>query len=107
MMECGALVIQAHPFREASYIDHFHLFPRQVHGVEVLNCGINDKANHMAKLYAEHYGLLEFAGSDNHTGPRHKRLAGVCFAEPIWTVEEFIGKVKNKEAEIFTFMNEE
>ena len=28
MMENGALVIQAHPFREATYIDHLRLFPR-------------------------------------------------------------------------------
>ena len=28
LMDDGALVIQAHPYREAGYIDHIRLFPR-------------------------------------------------------------------------------
>ena len=36
LKENGALIIQAHPFREANYIDHIRLFPRQVDGVEVM-----------------------------------------------------------------------
>ena len=39
-MEHGALVIHAHPFREAGYIDHIRLFPRSVHGVEVMNASL-------------------------------------------------------------------
>lgn len=37
LKECGALVIQAHPYREEVYIDHIRLFPRHVHGIEVIN----------------------------------------------------------------------
>ena len=40
MMDSGALVIQAHPFREAYYIDHIRLFPRHVHGVEIINSSV-------------------------------------------------------------------
>ena len=43
----GALVIQAHPFREAQYIDHIRLFPRCVHGVEVINASRNEFENKM------------------------------------------------------------
>ena len=42
MAESGALIIQAHPYREASYIDHIRLFPRQVHGVEIINASRTD-----------------------------------------------------------------
>ena len=32
--EAGALIIQAHPFRDAEYMDHMRLYPRHVHGLE-------------------------------------------------------------------------
>lgn len=106
MMENGALVIQAHPYREASYIDHIRLFPRHVHGVEIINACRTDEENDMAKIYAEHYNLLKIAGSDNHSASEQKKLAGVCFEDPICSVEEFIGKVKANKMEIFTLTNE-
>ena len=34
--DAGAMIVQAHPFREREYIDHIRLFPRHVHGVETL-----------------------------------------------------------------------
>ena len=52
MMESGALVIQAHPYREAFYIDHIRLFPRSVHGIEVVNANRPKFENDMAMLYA-------------------------------------------------------
>lgn len=101
MMESGALVIQAHPYREASYIDHIRLFPRNVHGVEVVNANRKEEENNMAKIYANNYGLLEFAGSDNHSASKQKLLAGVCCEEPIISMEDFIDKVLNQKTEIF------
>ena len=106
MMDSGALVIQAHPYREASYIDHVRLFPRCVHGIEVFNAGCKNTENPMAKHYAENYGLLPFAGTDNHSGRNQKLLAGVCFETPVQDEAEFVQKVKNGEANIFTLVNE-
>ena len=106
MMESGALIIQAHPFREASYIDHIRLFPRHVHGVETVNANRTEEENSMAKIYAEHYGLIEFAGSDNHSASKQKKLAGVCFEKPICSVEDFIKNVKDNKIKIFNFINE-
>ena len=102
LMENDALVIQAHPYREADYIDHIRLFPRNVHGVEVLNASREEFENQMAKIYAEKYGLLEFAGSDNHSGKMHKKLAGMCSENPISDEKDFIGKVRNGSMEIFS-----
>ena len=104
MMESGAHVIQAHPYREASYIDHIRLFPRHVHGVEVINACRTEGENRMAEIYAEHYGLLRFAGTDNHLASGQKKLAGVCFPEPVLNVQDFIEKVKNNQGEIFTMV---
>ena len=102
LMNSGALVIQAHPYREASYIDHIRLFPRCVHGVEVFNSSRTDFENNMAKIYAENYGLLEFAGSDNHSAGNHELLAGMCSETPISDVQDFVERVKNNEMSVFT-----
>ena len=91
----GALVIQAHPFREAGYIDHIRLFPRSVHGVEVFNACRNELENSMAKLYADKYGLIHFSGSDNHSGSKQNRYGGMQSNVPIVSVEDFIDKVYN------------
>ena len=106
MRENGALIIQAHPFREAWYIDHIHLFPRHVDGVEIMNANRPDEENNLAKIYCEHYGLIKFAGSDNHSASMQKKLFGVCFEEPICSIEDFIGKVKNGKAEVFALKSE-
>lgn len=98
----GALVIQAHPYREADYIDHIRLFPRQVHGVEVINACGTEVANEMAKVYAGKYNLLEFGGSDNHIGKQKKKLAGMCSSCPISNENDFIERVKNGKMEVFS-----
>lgn len=97
MMDSGALVIQAHPFRGRHPIRLFH---RWVHGVEVGNAH-DVETNPLALQYCRHYGLIEFAGSDNHRGPGQTVLAGVCCQESIDSAADFVRKVKSGEAEIF------
>ncbi len=89
----GALIIQAHPFREARYIDHIRLYPREVHGAEVFNASRTPEENAMAKLYAEHYGLIHFAGTDNHTGAARTTYAGMESDEPIADEGDFVRRV--------------
>lgn len=101
LIENGALVIQAHPYREASYIDHIRLFPRHVHGVEVINSSRTDFENNMAKIYAKNYGLLEFAGSDNHCACEQKLLAGMSSEIPIMNEQDFVDRVKYGKMSIF------
>ena len=102
MMEEGALVVQAHPFREAGYIDHIRLFPRSVHGVEVYNACRTEFENRMAEEYADNYGLLHFAGSDNHSGPGQAKLGGMQSETPIKDEADFVQKVKAGQMTIFT-----
>ena len=96
------MVIQAHPYREASYIDHIRLFPRCVHGVEVINSSRNDFENNMAKLYAKNYELIEFAGSDNHRAGNQPILAGMCSKTPVTDEKDFVNRVLKRQMEIFT-----
>lgn len=101
LREHGALVIQAHPFREDSWIDHIRLFPRCVDGVETVNANRSDFDNSMAEHYAESYGLLKFAGSDNHAGNRQKRLAGMESDIPVVDEAHFIKLAKSGKLHIF------
>lgn len=101
MMEAGALVIQAHPYREADYIDHIRLYPRCVHGVEVQNACRKDGENKMAEIYAKHYNLLRFAGTDNHVAGEKRELAGMCSERPITDERDFVNAIKNGELHIF------
>lgn len=101
LCDSGALVIQAHPFREAGYIDHIRLFPRCIHGTEVVNACRSSFENQMAKLYAEKYNLIEFAGSDNHVASRLDRLAGMESEVPIENELNFVEKVKNGKLKVF------
>lgn len=103
LMENGALVIQAHPFREARYIDHIRLFPRCVHGVEIINANRTELENAMAEHYAKSYDMIFFAGSDNHSGDKQKKLAGMCCDSQIKSEQDFINKTLNGELSIFSY----
>lgn len=96
----GGLVIHAHPFREAGYIESIRLIPRDVDGVEVINASRIDPENEAAFWYAKNYNLIKFAGSDNHDGYRNK-LAGVYLPERIKAPKDFVRLVKEGKAEIF------
>lgn len=105
MMKEGALVIHAHPFREAGYIDHIRLYPRSVEGVEVINACRTDFENDMAMQYADSYGFLKSAGSDNHIADKIKVLAGVSTDEPLNSEADFINAIRTQNIEIFTIKN--
>lgn len=97
----GALIVHAHPYREASYIDHIRLYPRHVHAVEIMNCGNKPFQDKLARFYADTYGLPCSAGSDNHIAGNLNRLVGVEFETPLESIEDFIERIKNGEAHCF------
>ena len=100
-MDSGALVIQAHPYREAAYIDHIRLFPRCVHGVEIINASMNEFVNGMARHYADSYGLIHFAGSDNHVAGNRSYYAGMETEMPIESEADFVKTVLSGKAKVF------
>lgn len=104
-MESGALVIQAHPYREAAYIDHIRLFPRCVHGAEIVNACRTEFENTLAKQYADNYGLIYFAGSDNHVASNRPILAGMESTTPIESESDFVKRVLSGEMKPFEIKN--
>ena len=103
MAEAGALLIQAHPFREAGYIDHIRLFPRHVHGIEIYNACRPEFENAMAAKYAEHYGLPTFAGTDNHIAARQRTLGGIGCEERVKDEAHFVELFKSGALTPFRF----
>ena len=98
LLEERALIVQAHPFREASYIDHIRLYPRQVHGVEVYNACRTAFENAMAEQYCQNYQLIPFAGTDNHVGGAKTSLGGMATEEPLADVQAFMEAVLSRRA---------
>ena len=105
LMENGALVVQAHLYRQASYIDHIRLFPDCVHGVEIMNACRTELENEMAAHYAKSYALLTLAGTDSHKISKLKKLAGIMTHTPIESESDFCRRVFDGETEIFTLEN--
>lgn len=89
--ESGALLIHAHPFREAYYLREIKLLPRWVDGVEVYNSGNFDESyNERAAWYAEQFGFRRTAGSDNHhLDVPSERLAGVLSEVELNSAEDY------------------
>ena len=106
LREAGALVVQAHPFREAGYIDHIRLFPRGVEGVEVINANRTEFENHMAEVYAKEYGFLRTAGTDNHKGGAQTCFAGMECKKPLMGEQDFIARLRAGQMRIFTWTND-
>ena len=101
LLEEGTLIVQAHPFREASYIDHIRLYPRQVHGVEVYNACRTAFENAMAEQYCQNYQLIPLAGTDNHVGGAKTSLGGMATEEPLADVHAFMEAVLSRRARPF------
>lgn len=106
MMQAGALVIHAHPFREGGPIDHIRLYPRSVHGVEIDNVNRTDFENKLAKQYAQNYNLLLFAGSDNHGKEGHGQLSGLQSEMPVTDEKDFVRKFLSGEMTLFHMRKE-
>lgn len=101
LMEEGALVVQAHPYREANYIDHIRLFPRCIQGTEIFNACRTDFENKLALQYCENYALIPFAGTDNHIGAAVPRLGGMATEAPIKDEQDFVDAVLTGRAKPF------
>lgn len=102
LMEAGALVSHAHPYREDFYIDYIRLYPRGINAVEVINANRTELENEMALLYADRYGFAKTAGSDNHRAEGQAKLAGMECETPLIDEEDFVRRVKAGTMHLFT-----
>lgn len=100
----GGIVIQAHPFREASYIKEIRVYPDYVDGVEGINASHTSflkserhpEYNEKALVYAASHNFPLTAGSDQHT--TEMLWGGMAFARKLEGIQDFIHAVINREA---------
>ena len=96
----GGYVIQAHPFRKASYISSITLSGDAVDAVEVFN-SCNDPVNcRQAYEYAKNLGLPMVGGSDIHHKSFSKEHSGIITEEKLDSVEALIEALKSGRYEI-------
>ena len=98
----GALVVQAHPYRQDRHIDHIRLFPHCIEGVETVNACRTELENRMADIFADAYGFVKTAGTDNHISSKITHLAGMESETPLLDEADFIRRVRNREMNLFT-----
>ena len=87
MLEDGAFIVHAHPFRDVK--EAIRLYPKHVQGVEIFNSSRSDFENMLAAQYCKNYGLIPFAGSDNHTAGKKEKFGGIATERPIADIKDF------------------
>lgn len=96
--EQNVLAIQAHPFRQAYYIDHIRLYP-EVEGVEIINSARDERCNRLAEFYANEYKKIKTGGSDIHIKTQ-KILSGVAFDDKLQSERDFIDRLRQGQGTI-------
>lgn len=94
--EAGGVIVHAHPFREAGYLQEIRLVPQWIDGIETYNGGNADNIyNERAKWFAESYGFVQTGGSDNHH-LAHENLSGVYMNTPLDSIDDYVKAIKEK-----------
>ena len=86
--EAGAIMIQAHPYRERGYLSEINITPDISDGVEVYNAANPDWQNSLAYEYAVKRGFKMAAGSDIHNFSQ-ENMGGMRFSFPINSIEDY------------------
>lgn len=106
----GGMVIQAHPYREASYIKEVITYEKFVDGIEIINAShSNPKDNSRNKCIfdekatklAHDNNLPCTAGSDQHWTDGLMG-GGIAFKTPLTSIQDYIKRIKNREDYVLT-----
>ncbi len=107
--DMGGMVIQAHPYREADYVDEVLTFEKYADGIEMLNAShSNPKSgrrdhciwDEKAIKLANDNNLPGTAGSDQHNVDLLG--GGVAFPTPLKDVRDYMNRILNKEDYVLT-----
>ena len=92
MKEVGAMMIQAHPYRERDYLVDIKLTADVFDGIEIYNAANGDNMNALAYEYAKSLDTRMTAGSDIHYY-HDNAMGGMAFDHKIGSIEEFVSSV--------------
>jgi len=98
--ESGGYLAQAHPYRDAYYIDHcFPVASHLIDGIEVINSYDKDSANNKAFAYALKFDLAIQAGTDSHGRGEHY-FTGIALKKKAVSIFDIIDALKMKDVEL-------
>jgi len=98
--ESGGYIAQAHPYRDAYYIDHcFPVASHLIDGIEVINSSDKDSSNNKALAFALKYDLAIQAGTDSH-GRGERYFTGIALKKKAESIFDIIDALKKKEVEL-------
>lgn len=89
----GGCVIQAHPFRDRAYINRVRLAKQFCDGIEVANAGNHPYNDAYALRYAQEFGFVTIAGSDNHHSPTGIQM-GIETEEKLESIHDLVKLVR-------------
>lgn len=107
--EMGGMVIEAHPYREAWYIETVRLYPEYADGLEIINAshsnphdGSRDKCIYDEKAIklGRETGLPGTCGSDQHSVEPIN--GGILFPTRLASIEDYMDRILNKKDYILT-----
>ncbi len=93
----GGCVVQAHPFRQRSYLDRILLGLRFADAVEVANAGNDPLSDACAMQYALENHQMITSGSDNHRSYEGQNLMGIAVEEPFHDIRDYVRKILKKQ----------
>lgn len=101
LKSCGALCIQAHPFRDVSYIPQPQVLPLEfIDGIEAYNADNSDKNNLEAEdFFAHHPELIVTSGGDTHE-PATACFGGIITSTRIRDGKELVQVLKSGQYEL-------
>ena len=98
--KCGGFLAQAHPYRDAWYIEYkFPVQHQLVDAIEVFNPLDTNKSNAKALAFALQHDLPMQAGSDSHDRD-HTFYSGIKLQYKAESIFDIIEAIKSKSAEI-------
>ena len=97
--EAGGCVVQAHPFRQRSYIDRIVLSTGCVDAVEVANGGNEKNADSLAFRYAKKLGKPMTVGTDIHNASLiyEGELFGVYLNKKLNSIKDYVKIILDNE----------
>ena len=99
--KCGGYLAQAHPYRDAWYLQNkYPVRPNLVDGIEVRNAAEPDRNNAKALAFARQHNLPCQAGSDSHDA-NTLFFSGIKLKERAESVMDIVDAIRAGEAEVF------